>query len=223
MGRAWAVIPTLDEAAAIAEVVRGVPRELCAGVAVVDGGSRDGTAEAARAAGALVVVEPRRGYGRAVTRGAEAARAAGAEAYVFFDGNGTVDPADVRRVLAPVAAGAADLVIGTRRAEGLRPLQRLGNRLAVAAIARAHGYRYEDVGSVRAIGAGALAALDLREPGYGWPLALQVRAAARGFRIFQVPITPRPRRGRSKVSGTVRGTVGASLAFLRVLAVECLP
>lgn len=218
----YAVIPVMNEAAAIGELLAGLRAAGFDGAVVVDGGSRDGTAQIARERGAEVVVEARRGYGRAVMHGAAIAVQRGAGAIAFADGNGSVDAATVARVIDPVVRGHADVAIGCRDGTDLRPLQRFGNRLAVEVIARTRGVRYTDIGSVRAIAAPALAALDLDEPTYGWPLQLQVRAAARGLRIHQVPIALRPRRSASKVSGTLRGRVGASVAFLRVLASECV-
>jgi len=217
----YAVIPVMNEAAAIGELVAGLRAAGFDGVVVVDGSSRDGTADIARSRGAVVVVETRRGYGRAVMNGAAIAVQRGAGAIAFADGNGSVDAETVARVVDPVVRGKADVAIGCRDGADLRPLQRFGNRLAVEIIARTRGVRYTDIGSVRAIAVPALAVLDLDEPTYGWPLQLQVRAAARGLRIRQVPIALRPRQSQSKVSGTLRGRLGASVAFLRVLAAEC--
>jgi glycosyltransferase involved in cell wall biosynthesis len=222
--RVWAVIPALDERTAIADTVHALVSGLCDGAIVVDGGSRDGTPELARDAGARVVREPRRGYGRAMMRGAVEAERAGAEALLMLDGNGRVAMDDIARVLAPVAAGEADLAVGSRPGASLSLAQRLGNALSVQLIRAATGVCYRDVGSVRAVRAESLRALELDEPTYGWPLQLQVRAAKRGLRVHDVPVSVRARRGgRSKVSGTLRGTAGASLCFLRVLASECRP
>lgn len=215
----WAVIPALREGRAIGDVVAAALNGRCHGVVVVDGGSRDGTVAAAQAAGAQVVGEMRPGYGRAVMTGIDVARAAGADAFAIFDGNGTIAGDDVDRVI-DLLSGGTQLVVGCRASDQLRLLQRLGNRFAVGLIARAYGVRYRDVGSLRAITAEALDALQLDEMGHGWPLQLQLRAAARGLHVRQLPICVRTRRSRSKVSGTVRGTARASMAFLRVLATE---
>ena len=219
--RSVAVIAAFDERQAIADAVAAAPAEIFERVIVVDGGSRDGTPILARQAGAEVIEERRRGYGLAMSRGAAAAIGHGAEALVFFDGNGSVRAEDVRRVLEPVSAGDADLAIGSRELATLRPLQRQGNRLATHVIARAHGCLFRDVGAIRAVTADGLARLELDEMGYGWPLQLMVRAAARGLRTADIPVTMGARRGRSKVSGTIRGNLGASLTFLRILATEC--
>ncbi|HTM18899.1 MAG TPA: glycosyltransferase [Kofleriaceae bacterium] len=219
----FAVVPVLDEAAAVGALIGELRASWFDGVIVVDGGSHDDTAARARAAGAEVVVEPRRGYGRALMAGIAAARWQGARTLTFVDGNGTVSGADAGRVLAPVACGDADLAVGCRAGAGLRWLQRLGNRLAIEIIERAHGVRYADIGSVRAISMAALDRLAPDEPAYGWPLQLMMRAAAGRLRIEQVPIALRPRRSRSKISGTVRGTLGASATFVRLLAGEWRP
>jgi hypothetical protein len=219
---AVAIIPVMNEAAAIGELVRELLAGRFDGAVVVDGGSTDGTARRARDAGAELVLEPRRGYGRAVTSGVARARAHGATAITILDGNGSVRASEAARVLAPILRGDAELVIGCRDGAGLRALQRLGNRLAVEVIARTYGTRYADIGSVRAARLDAYDALELDELSYGWPLQLQVRAAARGLRIAQVPIALSPRQSPSKVSGTWRGRAGASTAFLRVLAAECV-
>ncbi len=222
--RVYAVIPALNERDAITWLIEGLVPELCDGVVVADGGSRDGTAEAARAAGATVVVERRRGYGRAVMTGIAAAREAGADTVAVVDGNGTFSPECVADVVAPLREGAADLAVGVRRpgAGRLRAHQRLGNMVAVEVIARTLGVRYRDVASIRAIRTDTLDRLAVDDTGYGWPLQLLARAAAADLRIAQVDVSLLPRKSRSKVSGTLRGSLGASLAFSRVLLIECV-
>ncbi len=221
--RVVVIVPVLDEAGAIGDVVEGVRRATGAAVVVVDGGSRDGTAERAREAGGGVVVEPRPGFGRACLRGIAEARRLGADVVAFLDGSGADDPADLPAVLAPIRSGAADFVLGTRtrgRSErgALRPWQRLGNALAVEVIALRTGVRYTELGSMRAIRLDALERLDLHEQGSGWPAAMQVRAARAGLRIQEVAVARRRRRtGRSKVSGDLRGAIRAGFAILRVV------
>lgn len=221
--RVAVVIPALDEATTIAAVVQSARRAVDAPVYVVDGGSADATAERARAAGARVCVERRRGYGRACDRGLREAARDGAAAVAFLDGAGAEDPADLPAVLGPVAAGRADLVVGSRvrgwREPGaLRPLQRVGNALATRLIAARTGHRYSDLGSMRAIGVAAYDRLELAEMTWGWPTQLQVRAATRGLRIQEVPVRYRRRRGgRSKVSASARGSARAGVAILRVV------
>ncbi len=221
--RAAAIVPVFDEREAIETTLREIDPGLCPQVVVVDGGSVDGTPDAATALGATVVVEPTRGYGLAVRRGVEAAEAIGAEAFLIVDGNGVFGAADMAAVLRPVVDDEADLVIGVRPPETQRAMQRLGNRLATAVVAASHGVRYRDVGAPRAVTRAAYRALAITEDAYGWPLQVQVRACANGLRIEQVDVSPRPRIGHSLVSGTVRGRAGAARDFLRVLARECAP
>ena len=217
------VIPAWNEAGSIDRVVRGVPAGLAGAVVVVDGGSTDGTAARAREAGAEVIVEPRRGYGRACRTGAERAAELGADVVVWLDAAGCEDPSDLPRIVAPALRGEFDLVLGARVRElreraALRPVQRLGNRLATAVIALRWGHRYADLGSMRAIRLVALERLGLRDDGSAWPARMQVRALQRGLRIAELPIRYRRRRaGRSKVSGSIAGSVRAGRAILGVV------
>jgi glycosyltransferase involved in cell wall biosynthesis len=218
------VIPVIDEGATIAAVVRAVPRDVIDDVIVVDGGSRDATVAAARAAGARVIVEPRAGYGAACLAGARAA--ADCEVVAFIDGDGSDDPADLARLVAPVLAGAQDFVIGSR-ARGVREAgsmgahQLLAGRLAGLAMRALYGVRYTDMGPLRAIRRDALERLAMRERTYGWNLEMQMRAARANLRILELPVAHRNRAGgASKVAGSLRGTLRASwnlaTTFVRV-------
>lgn len=224
--RVAVVIPVLDEAGTIESIVRAAratvgdtPRP----VIVVDGGSVDDTRNRARAGGADVVIEPRRGYGRACAAGAQRAGELGAEVVAFLDGAGAEDPRDLPRIVAPILAGEADFVVGSRvlgdaEPGALRPAQRVGNHVATWLIAWLHGHRYTDLGSMRAIRCDALRDLGLVEAAHGWPAEMQVKAARAGLRIRELPIRYRRRRtGQSKVSGTLRGTMRAGVAILRVV------
>jgi hypothetical protein len=213
------VIPALDEEQAIGDVVRAIPA-LVHEVIVVDNGSRDRTAEVARAAGARVVVEPHRGYGQACLTGIAAA--ADAELVVFLDGDRSDDPSQLSEVIAPILAGVADLVIGSRslgrRARGAQPWHAiLGTRLCVGLMNALVGSRATDLGPFRAITTEALRRLELRDRDYGWTVEMQVKAARRGLRVVEVPVDYRPRVGRSKVSGTVRGTIGAGTKIIATI------
>lgn len=219
------VIPALDEEAAIGGVLRSLPRERVRGVIVADNGSRDRTAERARAEGALVVAEPRRGYGRACLAALRACRALvpPPAIVVFIDADGSDDPSDLAALLAPIEAGALDLVIGSRtRGEhepgSLSAPQRIGNGIATVWIRLLTGVRYTDLGPFRAIRWTALEALGMEDPDYGWTIEMQLKAALAGCRSAEVPVRYRRRRaGKSKVSGSIRGVVGASIKILSCL------
>jgi glycosyltransferase involved in cell wall biosynthesis len=211
------VIPALDEEAAIGEVVRAVPRHLVHEVIVVDNGSRDRTAAVAAAAGARVVHEPRRGYGAACLAGALAAT--GADVLVFLDGDRSEDPGELPTVLGPVLAGQADLVLGSRVRGGaapgaLTPQQRAGNRVVTALLRLLYGLRLTDIGPFRAIPTRVLRDLAMEHRTYGWPVEMIVKAARRRYRIVEVPVSCRPRVGRSKVAGTVAGSLLAGYHLL---------
>jgi glycosyltransferase involved in cell wall biosynthesis len=211
-----AVVPALDEESTIAEVVAGAG-EAAEEVIVVDNGSRDATAARAAAAGARVVREPRRGYGAACLAGA---RAAPSQAVLLFcDADGSDDPGALSRVAAPVEAGAAELVLGSRsrgpREPGaLMPHQLAANRAVAAVIRTVWGAPVTDVGPVRAIRRADLLALDMRSRTYGWPVEMVVKAARAGLRVDEVPVGARRRAGgSSKVSGSLRATLLAGAHF----------
>jgi glycosyltransferase involved in cell wall biosynthesis len=213
--RVAVVIPTLDEEAAIAAVVRAVPRELVDDIIVADSGSSDGTVENARAAGARVVLESRRGYGRACAAGAAAAP--DCDIVVFLDGDGSDQPELIPALLEPILAGRCDFVIGSRtrgeREPGSMSIHQVAAGYLAGALMRLlYGVGYTDMCAFRAIRREALDGLGMREMTYGWNLEMQMRAARAGLRILEVPVAHRRRiGGASKVSGTVMGTLKASL------------
>jgi glycosyltransferase involved in cell wall biosynthesis len=215
------VIPALNEEAALRCLLAELPRNFAQWVIVVDNGSTDATAAVARDAGAVVVSEPMRGYGRACFIGFKTAHSLGAETIIFMDGDGSDDPADLPLIVAPISEGRADFVIGSRvskRAErGAVPLQaRLGNWLVSRLIGVLYGVRLHDIGSFRAIRCSLLEALHMREMTFGWPVEMLVKAARAHYRIIEVPIHYRHRsHGRSKVAGTLTGSVKAAYWMLR--------
>lgn len=222
-----AIIPCLDEEAAIGQVVAAVRARGIGTVIVVDGGSRDATAERARAAGAMVVEERRRGYGRAVQAGIAALPAA-ARIVLFLDGDGSDPPERIPDVLAPILAGRADFVHGTRirgerEAGALSPQQVAAGRIAQLLLRLFYGARFSDMSPFRAIRREALERLGMREETYGWNLEMLMRVAAAGIPAEEVAVGQRRRLGGvSKVSGNPRAVAAASWSiattFLRLAA-----
>jgi glycosyltransferase involved in cell wall biosynthesis len=218
------VIPAVDEEEAIGSVLRALPA-LVSEVIVVDNGSRDRTAQIAHAAGARVVHEARRGYGQACLTGIEAAD--GADVIVFLDGDYSDHPEQLAQVVAPLLAGRADLVIGSRRlgrrAPGAHPWHaEAGTRLCVWLMNRLIGTRATDLGPFRAITVEALRRLQMRDRGFGWTVEMQVKARRQGLRVVEVPVDYRPRLGRSKISGTFSGSVRAGTRILGTIARHAL-
>jgi len=214
------IIPAVDEEEAIGLVIADIP-PVVHEVIVVDNGSRDRTTEVARAAGARVVSEPRRGYGRACLAGIAAADRP--DVFVFLDGDRSDYPAQLRDVVAPILEGRADMVIGSRnlgrREAGAHPWHAvLGTKACVAFMNVTAGSRATDLGPFRAITAEALRRLGMRDPNYGWTVEMQIKAARSGLSVVEVPVDYRPRIGRSKVSGTVSGTVKAGGKILALIA-----
>ena len=219
-----AVIPARDEAENIGEVVRGLlalrtadGRRVVDDVVVCDNGSTDATAERARAAGARVAVEPTPGYGRACLTALAALRPV--DVVLFVDGDRSCDLRQALDLLRAAADGA-DLVIGSRvlgRMEpgALSPPQIAGNRVASLLIRLLWGHRVTDLGPFRAVRADALQRLDMRDTAYGWTVEMQIKAIRMRMRIVEKPVDSRGRRfGRSKVGGTVKGVIGASVGIL---------
>jgi glycosyltransferase involved in cell wall biosynthesis len=208
------ILPALDEAPAIPGVLGAVPPGYRA--IVVDNGSTDGSGEVAAAHGATVVREERRGFGAACAAGLEAAEA---EVVCFMDCDGSLDPGELPAVAAPVIAGERDLVLGARIAEpGAWPLHaKLANRWLAMELRRRSGATLRDLGPMRAARREALAGLGIRDRRFGWPLEMVLLAARAGWRIDEVEVAYRPRVGRSKVTGTVRGTARAVGDMARAL------
>jgi glycosyltransferase involved in cell wall biosynthesis len=208
------VLPVLDEREALPWVLGRMPAGHRA--IVVDNGSTDGSGAVARALGAVVVEEGRRGFGAACFAGL---RAAGADVVCFMDCDGSLDPCELPAVSRPVAAGDLDLVLGARRAApGAWPLHaRLANRALAAELRRRTGVALTDLGPMRAGRREALLGLGIVDRRSGWPLEMVLRAAAARWRIAEVQVSCRPRLGRSKVTGTARGSVRALRDMAAVL------
>jgi glycosyltransferase involved in cell wall biosynthesis len=210
------VFPVLDEAEALPWVLDRVPAGYRA--IVVDNGSTDGSAEVARTAGADVVHEPRRGFGAACAAGLAAAEA---PVVAFCDADASLDPAALPAVVAPVASGEVDLVLGARRPATRRaipPHVRIANRYLARRLSRATGAPLTDLGPMRAARRAGLVGLGLTDRRFGWPLEMVLRAGRAGWHVAEVPVGYAPRVGRSKVTGTVRGTARAVVDMRRILA-----
>jgi glycosyltransferase involved in cell wall biosynthesis len=198
------ILPVLDEAASLPVVLASVPvgyRPI-----VVDNGSTDGSSSIARDLGAYVIVERRRGFGAACWAGLLAATD---PIVCFMDCDGSLSGTDLPTVVAPLLAGDTDLVLGARHGHGLPWHARLANRALAWTVRRRAGAPLSDIGPMRAMHREALLDLDLQDRRFGWPLEMVLRAAEAGWRICEVPVTHRARLGRSKVTGTVRGTAQA--------------
>ncbi|MEZ4270078.1 MAG: glycosyltransferase family 2 protein [Myxococcota bacterium] len=216
------IIPALDEAAAIGQVVQAIPCPPVRDIIVVDNGSRDATAQTAAAAGARVINEPRRGYGSACLAGI-ATLQPDVDIVVFLDADGSDDPTQLPNLLSPIERGDAQLVVGSRtlginEPGALTMQQRIGNAIASAWLRRRFHLQATDLGPFRAIRADSLRALKMVDRGYGWTVEMQIKAARLGLDYAEIPATYRKRLGRSKVSGTLRGVLGATYKILGLLA-----
>jgi len=215
--RVSVIIPTHNEAQAIGRVLADLPSNLITEVIVVDSNSTDGTQDLARKMGAHVIQEPRRGYGRACLTGL--ANAKNPDVVVFLDGDYSDRPSELPIVLAPIIEGRADIALGSRfgakNNTGALPWhQSFGNRLAAGLISVLYGVKVTDLGPFRAGRAEVLRALALEEPTYGWAVEMILKGTIAGFRIVEVPVSYHPRIGKSKISGTVKGTLGAAWFIL---------
>jgi glycosyltransferase involved in cell wall biosynthesis len=216
------IIPALNEEESLPGLLASVPSHAVNEIIVVDNGSTDQTATVARRAGARVVTESRKGYGAACWSGFAAAQ--GASILVFIDGDGSFEPREIPRLTEPISRGSADLVLGSRTlgAQGARaiPLHaRWGNRLVAFSIGLMSSVRLTDLGPFRAISRKTLENLNMQERTYGWPCEMIIKAGKLGLRVIEVPVTYRPRTGgKSKVSGTISGSIKAAIAMLRVTA-----
>jgi glycosyltransferase involved in cell wall biosynthesis len=218
--RVSVIIPTRNEVSAISRVLADLPANLVNEVLVVDSNSTDGTPEIAAKMGACVVHEPRRGYGRACLTGLACADAP--DVVVFLDGDYSDRPSELPILLAPIIEGRADITLGSRlqgrRSAGALPWhQVLGNRLAASLIRVLYGLEITDLGPFRAGRAEVLRALALEETTYGWAVEMILKGALQGCRIVEVPVSYHPRIGKSKISGTLKGTIGAAWFILSLI------
>jgi glycosyltransferase involved in cell wall biosynthesis len=215
------IIPALNEAQSVAAVVQAIPRPPVRDVYVVDNGSTDETAANAWSAGATVVGELRRGYGSACLAGLRALPL-DSEVVVFLDADGSDDLGELQSLLQPIEAGIADLVVGSRtrgkpEQGALTVQQRIGNWIATKWLRERYGLAATDLGPFRAIRRSCLNQMGMSDLDYGWTVEMQIKAALKGLRYAEVPVQYRKRIGRSKISGTVRGALGAGLKIIFLL------
>ena len=218
--RVSVIIPTHNEAQAIERVLADLPSSLTTEVIVVDSNSSDGTAESAARMGARVIQEPRRGYGRACLAGL--AEANSPDVVVFLDGDYSDRPSELPILLAPILEGRADITLGSRlheqRSAGALPWhQSFGNHLAARLIRLLYGVQISDLGPFRAGRADVIRELGLEETTYGWAVEMILKGALAGFRVVEVPVSYYPRIGKSKISGTLKGTLGAGWFILSLI------
>jgi glycosyltransferase involved in cell wall biosynthesis len=210
--RVSVIIPTHNEAQAIERVLADLPSDLVTEVVVVDSNSNDGTPDIAARMGARLIQEPRRGYGRACLTGL--ANTNSPDVVVFLDGDYSDRPSELPILLAPIVDGRADITLGSRlhernSATALPWHQAFGNRLAANLIRLLYGVRITDLGPFRAARADVLRSLALEETTYGWAVEMILKGALAGFRVVELPVSYHPRIGKSKIGGTLKGTVGA--------------
>jgi glycosyltransferase involved in cell wall biosynthesis len=216
------IIPALNEATHIGPLVQETLTQPIDWVIVSDNGSSDDTAVNAQNAGAIVVHEPRRGYGYACAAGTASALDRGVDILVYMDGDYSSVPSEIPRLIEPILQDKGDLVLGSRvlghiAAGAMPPHQRFGNWLSATLMSRLYGIAVTDLGPFRALRAGLLESLRMSEMTYGWPTEMMVKVAKRRDRIKEVPVSWHVRRsGRSKISGTIRGSVLASIYIMGV-------
>ncbi|MCJ7659157.1 MAG: glycosyltransferase family 2 protein [Anaerolineales bacterium] len=214
------IIPAINEERSLEHVLAAIPGDVVTEIILVDGGSTDSTVSVAKRAGAMVVYEPRRGYGLACATGVEQASG---EVVVFMDADGADDPAQIHDIIFPLQGGEVDMVLGSRLAGNITPgampwHQRFGNWLSAALIRGLYGLKITDLSPFRAVRRGKLLELDMQEMTYGWPTEMITKGARQGWRIVEIPVNYHPRlAGESKISGTFHGTLWATYYILRTI------
>ena len=218
------IIPVLNEEASIGLVIKALPKNFLRHIIVCDNGSSDHTMHIAASVGAVVLQETRRGYGNACLKGMEyiAQQDTKPDILVFLDGDYSDFPEELPDITKPIIDQQADLVIGARNREmreagSMTPQQVFGNWLACSMIHILYGHTFTDLGPFRAIAYPKLLELDMCDRNYGWTVEMQVKALKKQLKIVEVPVHYRKRKGTSKVSGTIKGTIGAGYKIIKTI------
>lgn len=218
------IIPALNEENAVGQVIREIPKGLVKEVIVVDNNSKDNTFQVAQKSGATALIERRPGYGNACLKGINylVDGNINPDIVVFLDGDHSDYPEEMNKIIEPIISKDFDLVIGSRalgkKEHGsMTPQQIMGNWLATTLIRLFYKVKYTDLGPFRAIKYQKLLDLGMKDPNYGWTVEMQLKAAKKGLKIVEVPVNYRKRIGVSKVSGTVKGTIGAGYKILLII------
>ncbi len=220
--KVYVIIPAFNEQHAVCHVISEIPKSLVTEVIVVNNGSTDDTVQQAKACGATVLDEPRKGYGYACLKGIEYLKETTAKPVsivVFIDGDHSDYPEEMSKLVEPIADDKADLVIGSRalgqkQKGSMTPQQIFGNWLATTLLKIFYKVKFTDLGPFRAIRYDKLLEIDMQDKTYGWTVEMQLKAAKRGLRSVEVPVNYRKRIGKSKVSGTIKGTLMAGYKIL---------
>ncbi|MGE4233096.1 MAG: glycosyltransferase family 2 protein [Bacteriovoracia bacterium] len=222
------IIPALNEEDSIAKVIEHIPAEYRTHIIVADNGSSDETVQIARGCGAVIAHASQRGYGSACLAGIKEAKKTSPDLYIFLDGDFSDYPEDMTAMVAHLLTNDLDLVIGSRSLglaeEGsMLPQAVFGNWLSTTLMAWRYGYRFTDLGPFRVIRAKSLEQIQMRDPNFGWTMEMQVKALKYGLKVGEVPVRYRKRIGKSKITGTVKGTILAGVKILWTLAKYSLP
>lgn len=221
------IIPAYNEEKSIGRVVNDIPRKLVSEVIVVNNNSKDNTESVAKNAGAVVIRETVQGYGASCLKGIEYARVLNPDVVIFIDGDYSDYPEEIGLLLKPIQDNGYDFVLGSRilgkREKGALPFQsRVGSIVAGFLIRLFWRKKYTDLGPFRAIKFDKLLQLEMKDPWYGWTIEMQIKAAKKGLKIIEIPVSYRKRIGKSKVTGTIRGTVMASIIIIKTIFSELL-
>jgi glycosyltransferase involved in cell wall biosynthesis len=221
------VIPAYNEEQSIVKVIENIPKDKVSEIIVVDNNSTDGTKEVAHKAGATVLFEEEKGYGAACLKGIDYLKQTTPDIVVFLDGDYSDYPEELINLVNPIENENYDFVLGSRvigeREKGALPFQsRIGSIIAGGLIRTFWKVKYTDLGPFRAIKYNKLIELNMQDRWFGWTVEMQIKAAKRNFNILEIPVKYRKRIGKSKVTGTLKGTVMASIIILKTIFSELL-